>query len=235
MLSDPVTPTQITRGQRLWLYALVTLIALFLVVPCLLVIPMSFSGGTYLEFPPKSLSLRWYQAVLGSPEWRQATLTSLNSAGPTTVIATVLGTAAAWGIHQRSTVFSQGLRGLFMLPMLVPLILVAIGLFFLFSRLGLNGTLTGLVLAHTMLAIPFVVIAVGNGLSSYDMSQHMVAQSLGANGRSLPSSPRSTRWWWACSSPAAATKRWPAGCFPTSAIRLIRRWPRFPRSWSEWW
>ncbi len=182
MLSTPVTPTQITRGQRLWLYALVTLIVIFLVVPCLLVIPMSFSGGTYLEFPPKSLSLRWYAAFLGTAEWQRATLTSLKLAGLTTIFATILGTAAAWGIHRHSTVFSNGVRGLFMLPMLVPLILIAIGLFFLFSRLGLNGTLTGLVLAHTMLALPFVVIAVGNGLASYDMSQHMVAQSLGANG-----------------------------------------------------
>lgn len=182
MLSDPVTPTQITRGQRLWLYLLVGAIALFLVVPCLLVVPMSFSGGSYLEFPPRSLSLRWYRAFLGSPEWQQATLVSLKSAGLTTVFATVLGTAAAWGIHQRTNLFAHGLRGLFMLPMLVPLILIAIGLFFLYSRLGLNGTLAGLVLAHTMLALPFVVIAVGNGLASYDMSQHKVAQSLGANG-----------------------------------------------------
>lgn len=182
MLSNPVTPTQITFAQRLWLYGLVLVIALFLVVPCLLVIPMSFSGGTYLEFPPKTLSLRWYQAFLGSPEWRHAAWTSLKSAGLTTVIATLLGTAAAWGIHQRTSAFSQGLRGLFMLPMLVPLILVAIGLFFLYGRLGLNGTLMGLVLAHSMLAIPFVVIAVGNGLASYDMAQHMAAQSLGANG-----------------------------------------------------
>lgn len=181
MLSKPVTPTQITHGQRLWLYLLVAAIALFLVVPCLLVVPMSFSGGTYLEFPPKTLSLRWYQAFLGSPEWQRATLTSLKSAGLTTVFATVMGTAAAWGIHQRSSVFSSMLSGFFMLPMLVPLILIAIGIFFLYSRLGLNGSLTGLVLAHTVLALPFVVIAVGNGLRSYDMSQHKVAQSLGAS------------------------------------------------------
>lgn len=181
MFSTPVTQTQITRGQRLWLYALVTLIAVFLVVPCILVIPMSFSAGTYLEFPPRELSLRWYRAFLTTPEWQNALIVSLKSAALTTVFATALGTAAAWGIHRHSSVFSKGLRGLFILPMLVPLILVAVGLFFLYGRLGLNGTLAGLVLAHTMLALPFVVIAVGNGLSSFDMSQHMVARSLGAN------------------------------------------------------
>lgn len=180
MFSTPVTQTQITHGQRLWLYVLVALIALFLVLPCLLVIPMSFSAGTYLEFPPKELSLRWYRAFLTTPEWQNALLVSLKAAGLTTVFATVLGTAAAWGMHRHTSIFSKGLRGLFILPMLVPLILIAIGLFFVYGRLGLNGTLTGLVLAHTMLSLPFVVIAVGNGLASFDLSQHLVARSLGA-------------------------------------------------------
>lgn len=181
MLSHPVTPTQITRGQRLWLYGLVTLIALFLVIPCILVIPMSFSAGSYLEFPPRALSLRWYEAFLGSTDWRRALFVSLKAAALTTVVATALGTAAAWGIQRLTGGFGKGLRGIFMLPMLVPLILIAIGLFFVYGRIGLNGTLLGLVLAHTMLAIPFVVIAVGNGLASFDMSQHMVARSLGAS------------------------------------------------------
>lgn len=181
MLSRPVTPTQITHANRLWLYALVTLIALFLVVPCLLVIPMSFSAGEYLEFPPHELSLRWYEAFLGSADWRRALVVSLKAAVLTTIFATILGTAAAWGIQRTTGIFAKGLRGFFMLPMLVPLILIAIGLFFVYGRVGLNGTLTGLVLAHTMLALPFVVIAVGNGLASFDISQHKVARSLGAN------------------------------------------------------
>jgi putative spermidine/putrescine transport system permease protein len=182
MLATPVTPTQITHAQRLWLYALVALVLLFLVIPCLLVVSMSFSDSQYLEFPPQTLSLRWYRAFLGSPEWLQATAVSFKVAIPTMFIATALGTAAAWGLHSRFGLFAGAMRGLYLLPMLVPLILVAIGVFFVFAKVGLNGTIAGLILAHTMLALPFVLIAVGNGLASFDMDQHRVARSLGANG-----------------------------------------------------
>lgn len=181
MLSRPVSATQITLCQRLWLYALVAAILVFLVVPCLLVIPMSFSGGEYLEFPPRTLSLRWYEAVLASQEWRAAAATSLKVAIPTTLIATALGTATAWGLHRRLDLFAVAVRGVFILPMLVPLILVAVGVFFVYAKVGLNGTILGLVLAHTVLALPFVLIAVGNGLASFDMDQHKVARSLGAS------------------------------------------------------
>jgi putative spermidine/putrescine transport system permease protein len=181
MLRRPASATQVTHGQRLWLYLLVAFIFAFLVVPCLIVIPMSFSSSQYLEFPPRAWSLRWYQAYLGSPEWRAATFVSFRVAGLTTIVATVLGTIVAYGLARlRGPIASVG-RGFFMLPLLVPLILVAIGCFFVYARLGLNGTITGLVLAHTVLALPFVVIAVSSGLASYDMNQERVAQSLGAS------------------------------------------------------
>lgn len=174
------TDTQITHLQRLWLYILVGLVLAFLIVPCLIVIPMSFSASQYLEFPPREWSLRWYEAFLGSPEWRDATWVSIRVALLTTLLATTLGTIAAYGLGRVRGTFATAGHGLFMLPMLVPIILVAIGCFFVYARLGLNGTITGLVLAHTMLALPFVVIAVGSGLASYDMNQERVAQSLGA-------------------------------------------------------
>lgn len=181
MLSTPITRTQITRGQRLWLHAVVFFVAMFLVVPCLLVVPMSFSAGEYLEFPPRELSLRWYKAFLGSPEWLNALWVSVRVAVSTMIIATVIGTAAAWGLHRRHDFFANGVRGIFILPMLVPLILIAVGVFFVYAKLGLNGTLTGLILAHTMLALPFVLIAVGNGLASFDMDLHKASCSLGAS------------------------------------------------------
>lgn len=180
MLNRPVTETQVTHGDRLWLYAVVALVAIFLVVPCLLVVPMSVSASEYLEFPPRELSLRWYRAFLGSPEWIGALWTSIKVAVPVTLIATLLGTAAAWGLHRRFGPLFSLTRGLYLLPMLVPLILIAVGVFFVYARLGINGTIVGLILAHTMLALPFVLIAVGNGLGSFDMDQHRVARSLGA-------------------------------------------------------
>lgn len=180
MLNTPVTETQITHANRLWLYVVVGLVLIFLVVPCLLVVPMSFSASEYMEFPPRELSLRWYRAFLQSPEWLGALWTSIKVAVPVTLLATTLGTAAAWGLHRRLGPIFVISRAVYMLPMLVPLILIAVGVFSIYSRIGLNGTLLGLILAHTMLALPFVLIAVGNGLSSFDMAQHQASRSLGA-------------------------------------------------------
>ncbi|MCW5707655.1 MAG: ABC transporter permease [Shinella sp.] len=153
----------------------------FLVIPCILVIPMSFSDSQYLEFPPRSLSLRWYEAFFTSPEWIQSAVVSLKVAGLTTVLATVLGTLASYGLYKATSLFTPITRGLLMLPMMIPLIFVAIGVFFVYARFGLNNTITGLVLAHTTLAIPFVMIAVGNGLKSFDPNLERAARSLGAS------------------------------------------------------
>jgi ABC-type spermidine/putrescine transport system, permease component II len=181
MFSRPATDTQITHFQRLWLYMLVALVFAFLIIPCLIVIPMSFSGSKYLEFPPRTWSLEWYEAYLSSPEWRAATFVSFRAAILTTLFATTLGTIAAYGIARIHGGLSSLSRGIFMLPMLIPLILIAIGCFFVYAKIGLNGTTTGLVMAHTVLALPFVVIAVLSGFASYDMNQERVAQSLGAS------------------------------------------------------
>lgn len=180
-LNEAVTPTQITHLHRLWLYILVGLILLFLIIPCLIVIPMSFSASQYLEFPPREWSLRWYEAYLGSPEWMMATWVSFKVAIISTVIATVLGTLAAYSLSQVRGGLARLANGLMMLPMLVPIILVAVGVFFVYSRTGLNNTITGLVLAHSILAIPFVLIAVGNGLQGFDINQELAARSLGAS------------------------------------------------------
>jgi putative spermidine/putrescine transport system permease protein len=181
MLTKPATDTQITHLQRLWLYALCGLVMAFLVLPCLLVIPMSFSGSTSLSFPPKTWSLRWYEAYLFAPEWQEATLVSIKVAVMTLLLATPLGTAAAYGLTISESRWASLARTLFMLPMMVPSILVAVGAFFVYVRIDLNNTLTGLVLAHTMLALPFVLITVGNGFKTYDMNQELVARSLGAH------------------------------------------------------
>lgn len=181
MLNTPATSTQVTHGQRLWLYATVALVMAFLVIPCILVIPMSFSDSQYLEFPPRSLSLRWYEAFFTSTEWIQSAVVSLKVAGLTTVLATVLGTLASYGLYKATSLFTPITRGLLMLPMMIPLIFVAIGVFFVYARFGLNNTITGLVLAHTTLAIPFVMIAVGNGLKSFDPNLERAARSLGAS------------------------------------------------------
>ena len=181
MLSRPATETQITHGRRLWLYALNTLVVLFLILPSLLVIPLSFSDSRYLAFPPPGWSTRWYEAYFAALEWRDATRTSFIAAFLTMIISTTLGTLAAYSLHTSQSRFTRAVYATFMLPLIIPGILVAIGIFLLFAKLGLNNTMSGIVLAHSVMATPLVVITVASGLKSYDMNLEMVARSLGAS------------------------------------------------------
>lgn len=181
MLRQPATSTQITHLDRLWLYVLCGLVIVFLIAPTLLVIPMSFSDSRYLSFPPESWSLRWYRAYFGSLEWRDATVVSLQAAFLTTIVATVTGTLAAYGLHLARTGAGRLVQVVLTLPMMIPVILLAIGIFLFFAPLELNNSLSGLVLAHTVLALPLVLISVTAGFKSFDMNQEMVARSMGAS------------------------------------------------------
>lgn len=181
MLNRPATATQITHLRRLWLYVLCALIIVFLVAPTLLVIPMSFSDSRYLSFPPESWSLRWYEAYFNSIEWREATFVSFNAAFWTTLLATGTGTLAAYGLHAARLKAGRYVQVALALPMMVPVILMAVGIFIFFAPLGLNNTVTGLVLAHSVLAIPLVLISVTAGLKNFDMNQELVARSMGAS------------------------------------------------------
>lgn len=180
MLNRPTTATQITHLQRLWLYLVAGLVIAFLVGPTLLVVPMSFSDSRYLTFPPPEWSLRWYRAYFDSIEWRDATFVSFQAAFGTMLLATTVGTLAAYGLHTSRLGASRLVQALLVLPMMIPVILIAIGVFIFFAPLGLNNSITGLVLAHSILAVPLVVISVTAGLKNFDMNQEMAARSMGA-------------------------------------------------------
>lgn len=179
-LSRPASETQVSHGQRLWLYALSAAIMVFLVAPTLIVVPMSFSDSQYLEFPPREWSTRWYEHYFGSPEWMAATATSLKAAVLTMLVATPLGVMAAYGLHTSRLRSGRLVYVLLITPMMVPLILTAIGAFYVYVKLKVLYTLTGLVMAHTVLALPLVLIVTASALKSYDMNQEMAARSLGA-------------------------------------------------------
>jgi len=166
--------------QRIPLYILGTLVMFGLIVPSLIVVPMSFSAADYLQFPPHDWSLRWYRAYLGSLDWRDATLISLTAAFLTSILATILGTLAAYGLRLLGGGVSPLLLAVLTMPLTVPVILIAIGIFYVYARMGLVNTMTGLVLAHTMLAIPFVVVIVFTRLQTFDLNQVRVAESLGS-------------------------------------------------------
>ena len=179
-LRAPASETQITHAQRLWLYGLAVITMTLLVIPTMIVIPMSFSDSQYLEFPPETWSTRWYQNYFGSPEWMQATATSFKAAVLTMLVATPIGVLAAYGLHASQVPYIRMTFVLLITPMMVPVVLVAIGAFYAYVRLQILYTMTGLVLAHTLLAIPLVVIVTGSGLKGYDMNQENAARSLGA-------------------------------------------------------
>lgn len=179
-LRAPATDTGITHAGRLWLYVLGGLLLAFLVLPTLIVIPMSFSASQFLEFPPSHLSLRWYARYLESPAWRQATVTSLEVSLLTALVATVLGTAAAYGLLTCGMRAARWAGAVLLAPIMVPVILVAIGVFYVYVQIGLLNSIAGLVLADSMMAIPVVVLVVSAALRGHDMRLEMAARSLGA-------------------------------------------------------
>ena len=173
--------SHVTHKQRLWLYILTALILLFLVVPTLIVVPMSFSSANSLAFPPPGWSLRWYQNFFEQDKWLTAALVSLRTAFGTMIVATTVGTAAAYSLHVGKFALRGTIYATLAAPLAIPAILLAIGLFFVYASAGLLNTTAGLIIAHTLVAIPFVLITMTAGFKSYDMSQEMVARSLGAN------------------------------------------------------
>ena len=180
-LDNPASDTQITHRARLWLYGLTALVLAYLLIPTLIVIPMSFSGSQYLEFPPRTWSLRWYEKYFSSTSWMDATATSFKAGCLTALVATPLGTAAAYGLHASRFRMAGLIQMLLLAPIIVPVILVGIAVFYVYVQLKLVNSLTGIVLAHTMLALPIVLMIVTSALKSFDMNQELVARSLGAS------------------------------------------------------
>jgi putative spermidine/putrescine transport system permease protein len=164
---------------RIALLLFCSVVLLYLILPVLVIVPMSFSSARFLTFPPPSLSLRWYHEYLGNAAWMQATRVTLTVALLTVLIATPLGIAAAYAISQSKLRIMRMIHLTLMLPLVVPIIITAVGIFFVYARIGLIATLSGLVLANVMLALPYVVTSVIAGLQSFDATQEMVARSLG--------------------------------------------------------
>ncbi len=167
--------------SRIVLYVAVGLILVWLMIPVLIIIPMSFSGARFLAFPPPSWSLRWYEAYLESAAWMQATRVSLILAVSSAIIATVLGTAAAYALNLSASRLVRSLQVVLLLPLVVPIVITAVGVFLVYANVGLLATMSGLILANVMLGLPFVIISVLTGLRKFDPAQEMVSRSLGMN------------------------------------------------------
>jgi len=169
-----------TRGGRLAVLA-GGACAVFLLLPILIVIPMSFGTSDFPVFPPPQYGLRWYASFFQDPKWLDALGSSLRVGLTVTVIATVLGTAAALGVHKLRWVRKSWLDMLFVVPMSVPAIITAVALYYLMAPLGWVANSVAVVLGHTVLASPYVYITVRAALRSFDPSLELAALGLGAS------------------------------------------------------
>jgi putative spermidine/putrescine transport system permease protein len=183
-------PPYATPLERAWFYGfriLCGLIFFFLVFPILVVIPLSFSAQDFFTFTPEMLrlqadafSLRHYGTFFTDERWTRAVWNSVLIAPAATIVATVLGTVAAVGLSQSTMPFRGAIMAVLISPMIVPLIISAAGMYFFYSRIGLQGTYLGVILAHAALGAPFVIITVTATLVGFDRSLTRAAANLGA-------------------------------------------------------
>ncbi|MBC2770262.1 ABC transporter permease [Pusillimonas minor] len=173
---------------RLALKLLAWGVLFFLVLPLLVVVPLSFNAEPFFSFTdgmlrldPQAYSLKWYGAIFDSPEWLLAIRNSIVVGVCATVLATVLGTLAALGLASPDMPFRRAITALLLSPMIVPLIIVAAGMFFFYARFNLVGSYTGVIIAHAALGVPFVIITVTATLKGFDTSLYKAGLSLGAS------------------------------------------------------
>jgi putative spermidine/putrescine transport system permease protein len=152
----------------------------FLMVPTLMVLPMSFTNSRFLDFPPTGFSLHWMQVYFGSPQWVAATLRSFGVAFATSLVTTVIAGAAAMAVTRSRGLWARLVFTLFLGPMIVPSIVTAVALFYLFAHLRLVATDLGLVIGHTVMALPIAFVALVAVLNGHDWRLDQAAATLGA-------------------------------------------------------
>ena len=186
----PLVP-YLTSGQVLWFYSFRVIcgaIFIFLITPILVVMPLSFNAEDFFTFTPEMLrfdpdgySLKHYRDFFTNSDWQQALWNSISIAPLATILSVSFGTLAAIGLSQPHVPFRRAIMAILISPMIVPLIISAAGMYFFYSRLGLQGTYFGVVLAHAALGIPFVIITVTATLVGFDQSLTRAAANMGAD------------------------------------------------------
>lgn len=164
-----------------WVKVLTFFICLFLVLPVVVIIPMSFGSSNYLEFPPRGFSLRWYQEFFTDSAWVSALLYSLRIAVFATLFSLILGILASEGLTRCEFKGKALLQQLYQLPMIIPVIVTAIALYRFETVIGLRGSTIGIILAHTLVCLPYVVSTVYSRRVSLDPNLANASQNLGAS------------------------------------------------------
>ena len=184
-------PPYASTGQRIWYYTfrfICALLFLFLIIPILVILPLSFNAEDFFTFTKKMLaldpegySLKHYRDFLTNSDWQNALYNSARIAPMATILSVSFGTLAAIGLSQSHVPFRAAIMAILISPMIVPLIISAAGMYFFYSRIGLQGTYWGVVLAHAALGTPFVIITVTATLVGFDKSLVRAAANLGAD------------------------------------------------------
>ncbi len=184
-------PPYLTPMQVLWHFTFRVIcgaILVFLITPILVVMPLSFNAENFFTFTPEMLrfdpavySLKHYRDFFSSSDWQNALRNSVMIAPVATLLSVSFGTLAAIGLSQPHVPFRRAIMAVLISPMIVPLIISAAGMYFFYSRIGLQGTYLGVVLAHAALGIPFVIITVTATLVGFDRSLTRAAANMGAN------------------------------------------------------
>jgi ABC-type spermidine/putrescine transport system permease subunit II len=173
------------RLERVALAAVAGATLTFLLLPVVIVIPMSFSSAASLRFPPSGLSLRWYREFLSDATWRQAAANSLMVASVSSLLAVAFGTLAAYRLVRGRFRGRSVLEAHFVAPLVVPSVIVAVALYIAFAKVGLLGSYLGLILAHTVHSVPYVVLLMSVAIASFDERIEQVARTLGAPERTV--------------------------------------------------
>lgn len=167
------------RHYGLLFFCIASLI--FLIAPVLVIIPLAFNADPYFTYPVKEWSLKWFIEFFTDEVWQTAVKNSFIIAILATLISTSLGTLASVGLTHRNLPGRALLTAILVSPMIVPIVIVAVGAYFFYSTLGIANSLTGIVLAHAALGTPFVVITVTATLAGFDQALFRAARSLGAS------------------------------------------------------
>ncbi|WP_019646736.1 ABC transporter permease [Novispirillum itersonii] len=173
-----------TLQEKVWigvLYGLSAAVLVFLMAPIFAIVPLSFNSGQFLTYPLEGFSLRWYQEFLNSDAWMRALKNSFFVGIISTLLSTSLGTLASLGLTRADFRGKSIVMAVLLSPMIVPMVITAVGFYFFFAPLGLTANYTGLILAHTALATPFVVITVSATLQGFDGNLARASSSLGAD------------------------------------------------------
>jgi putative spermidine/putrescine transport system permease protein len=180
MIMSQKTYSDLPPVVKLPLYGFTVVVLALLIVPLAAALPIAFNSEPWFRYPLGGFSWRWFEHLLSSPLWRSAIVNSVIIATLTMILATALGTLAAIGLVNPRFPYRNAVMALTISPMVVPVVVLGLGLFICFSPVGLNYSYVGVILAHTVLATPFVVVTVTATLTRFDFRLMQAAANLGA-------------------------------------------------------